>query len=92
MDVLPEEIAVFSTGLAAQEFPENSATVIERYEKPSVDYPKGRLTIIAGNTLLHDGPLPYTANGCTFFTSASNTKAGIKKRCGLKNCNDSIFN
>jgi len=67
VDVLPEEITAFSTGLSSQEFPENSAMVIERYEKPSSDYPHGRLTIIAGNSLLHDGPLPYTSNGRAFF-------------------------
>jgi len=35
------------------------AVVIERYEKPSVERPNGRLTIIAGDTLLFDGELPY---------------------------------
>ena len=33
--------------------------VIERYSLPTADHPDGRLTIVAGNTLLHDGPLPY---------------------------------
>ena len=38
---------------------QNSAMVIERYETPSVKYPKGRLIIIAGNKLVFDGELPY---------------------------------
>ena len=38
---------------------ENSVTVIEKYEKPTPDYPNGRLIIVAGDTLLHLGELPY---------------------------------
>ena len=37
----------------------NSVLVIEKYEKPSVEYPNGRLVIVAGDQLLHDGELPY---------------------------------
>lgn len=37
----------------------NSALVLERYERPSVNYPCGRLTIVVGNTLFYDGELPY---------------------------------
>jgi hypothetical protein len=33
--------------------------VIERYERPTVDMPLGRLTIVAGGELLYDGDLPY---------------------------------
>lgn len=33
--------------------------LIERYEKPSIKTPDGRLTIICNNTLLYDGDLPY---------------------------------
>ena len=33
--------------------------VIERYERPAEDSPEGRLTIVAGDSLLYDGPLPY---------------------------------
>ncbi len=36
-----------------------SALVIERYEKPSADFPDGRLTIVVGNQLFYDGSLPY---------------------------------
>ena len=38
---------------------ENSALVIERYDAPTVNYPNGRLTIIAGDKLLYLGELPY---------------------------------
>lgn len=34
-------------------------TVIERYEKPSVNYPLGRLITVAGDKLLFIGDLPY---------------------------------
>ncbi len=37
----------------------NYALVIEKYEKPSVLFPNGRLIIIAGNELLYVGDLPY---------------------------------
>lgn len=37
----------------------NHAMVIERYEMPNVDYPQGRLVIIAGDKLVYDGDLPY---------------------------------
>ncbi len=38
---------------------DNHCVLIERYCKPSVDYPNGRLTIIAGDKLLYEGELPY---------------------------------
>ena len=38
---------------------DNLITVIERYEKPSVDYPLGRLITVAGDKLLFAGDLPY---------------------------------
>lgn len=40
----------------------NSAIVIERYEKPSKDFPNGRLIIVAGDKLVFEGELPF-ANG-----------------------------
>ena len=33
--------------------------VIERYERPTDGRPQGRLTVVAGETLLYDGSLPY---------------------------------
>ena len=37
----------------------DSAVVIERYEAPSVEFPNGRVVVIAGNTLLAVGELPF---------------------------------
>ncbi len=44
---------------AARPVLENAEIVIERYTRPTGDYPDGRLEIIAGDTLLYEGPLPY---------------------------------
>ena len=33
--------------------------LIERYIRPNGEYPEGRLEIVAGETLLYEGPLPY---------------------------------
>ena len=38
---------------------EDSVVVIEKYCKPSNDYPLGRLIIVAGDALIYNGPLPY---------------------------------
>lgn len=38
---------------------QNSAIVIEKYVKPSSEYPNGRLIIVAGDKLVFDGDLPY---------------------------------
>ena len=38
---------------------EDAALVIEKYEMPSESHSEGRLIIVAGETLVHDGPLPY---------------------------------
>lgn len=37
----------------------NSVIVIERYERPTVDRPNGRLVTIAGGKLLYEGDMPY---------------------------------
>ncbi len=37
----------------------NSAVVLEKYVKPNAEYPNGRFIIIAGQTLIYDGELPY---------------------------------
>jgi len=37
----------------------NQVLLIERYEKPTANDPKGRFTIVCENELLYDGPLPY---------------------------------
>ncbi len=36
--------------------------VIEKYEKPTIKYPNGRLIVIAGDRLLYEGELPYINN------------------------------
>ncbi len=33
--------------------------VLEKYQKPTDTYPKGRLTIVAGDKLVYDGEMPY---------------------------------
>ncbi len=38
---------------------QNSVLVLERYERPTEDYPFGRLTIVVGDNLVYDGELPY---------------------------------
>ena len=38
---------------------DDSAIVIEKYERPSVEYPEGRLIIVAGDKLVYEGELPY---------------------------------
>ena len=37
----------------------DSAVVIERYEMPTLEYPNGRVIVVAGNKLLAMGDLPY---------------------------------
>ena len=37
----------------------DSVLVIEKYSKPTVDYPEGRMVIVAGDTLVYDGVLPF---------------------------------
>lgn len=37
----------------------NHALVLEKYEKPSIEYPNGRLIIVAGDKLVYMGELPY---------------------------------
>ncbi|MBR4800397.1 MAG: hypothetical protein IK048_01810 [Clostridia bacterium] len=38
---------------------EDSVTVIEKYEKPTKEYPNGRLIIVAGDKLVFMGDLPF---------------------------------
>ena len=42
-----------------QETKNDQVLVIERYTKPTTQYPNGKLEIVAGNTLLYYGELPY---------------------------------
>ena len=74
IDVEGEELNVFSfdsiSGLGglgynsfgtklAETRKKDSVLVLEKYIKPSKDYPNGRLLIVAGDSLVYDGELPY---------------------------------
>lgn len=37
----------------------DAVLVLEKYVRPSVEYPNGRLIIVAGDKLVYDGELPY---------------------------------
>lgn len=55
--------------------------VLERYEKPSQNLPKGKLTIVAGDVLVYDGDLPYSVataekRGYPFVKQVSNCQIG----------------
>lgn len=43
----------------AKKLKKDQVLVIEKYEKPTVDYPNGKLTMIAGDRLIFMGELPY---------------------------------
>ncbi|MBE5742816.1 MAG: hypothetical protein E7360_05850 [Clostridiales bacterium] len=59
------DIGVFTLGLNSLTFggEENqlhdAVVLIEKYERPSVDFPDGRYIAVAGDKLLHYGSLPY---------------------------------
>ncbi len=48
-----------SMGKNTVEEREDGVLLIERYERPSAEYPQGRLEIVAGGKLLYQGELPY---------------------------------
>ncbi len=55
--------------------------VLEKYVAPTVDYPLGRLIIVAGNTLVYDGDLPFVnredgKRGFPFIKQASLKRPG----------------
>lgn len=59
----------------------DSVLVLEKYEKPSKEYPNGRLLIVAGDKLVHDGDLPYEngdngKRGFPFIRQVSNRQTG----------------
>lgn len=60
-----EEIGVYNlnkkghTTIAGEEILTDSVIVIERYDKPTDEYPNGRLITVAGGKLLYEGDLPY---------------------------------
>ena len=64
-----------------QEAKNDQVLVIERYTKPSEQYPHGKLEIVAGNSLLYYGELPYAVgDGMTyaypFVRQTSSEQAG----------------
>ncbi len=82
-----EEIGVYNLSLAdkftgkVKSALADASLVIERYEKPTEEFPNGRLITIAGGKLLYLGELPYVngKNGSRnfpFVKQESLTKAG----------------
>ena len=43
----------------AKKLKKDQVLVLEKYEKPTIEYPNGRLIIIAGDKLIYLGELPY---------------------------------
>lgn len=67
---------------------ENAVIVIERYEKPTAEYPLGRLITVAGNKLLYVGDLPYQngengKRGYPFVKQVSLEQAGCFFGCSI---------
>ena len=48
-----------STGKIAKTLKHSSAIVLEKYVMPNKEFPNGRLIIVAGDTLVYEGELPY---------------------------------
>lgn len=59
----------------------NAAVVIEKYEKPSSEFPNGRLITVAGDELLYYGELPYI-NGKNGTRSFPFVKQDCLKKAG----------
>lgn len=57
----PRSAPLHATGVAGgvDGIVHDAALVIERYVRPTTALPEGRLTVVAGDVLVHDGPLPY---------------------------------
>lgn len=47
------------TEVSGKDVLSNAVIVIERYDKPSEEYPNGRLVTVAGERLLYEGELPF---------------------------------
>lgn len=58
---------------------DNQAIVIEKYERPSTDYPNGRLIVVAGDKLVYMGELPYvnTFDGKCGFPFVKQTSRAV---------------
>ncbi len=64
-----------------EETKKDSVIVIERYTRPNATYPNGQLVIVAGDTILHMGELPYingeeNTRGFPFVRQVSSNNAG----------------
>ncbi len=82
-----EDVGVFSLKGAKAEYGEakgvlhGGALVIEKFERPTKEYPRGRVIIVTGDKLLYLGELPYS-NGAEgkrdfpFVKQTSISKAG----------------
>ncbi len=63
VDLVGQKVGVFAltnSGLnSAKDTIDDAVIVIERYEKPTADYPLGRLITVACGEVLYEGDLPY---------------------------------
>lgn len=49
----------YSASKIAEGIKKDSVIILEKYVRPNVDYPNGRLIVVAGEELIYDGELPY---------------------------------
>lgn len=49
----------YSSNKISEGVKKDSAIVIEKYIRPNEEIPKGKMIVIAGDTLIYDGELPY---------------------------------
>ncbi|MBO4323655.1 MAG: hypothetical protein J5836_03235 [Clostridia bacterium] len=47
------------SGISSETVAHDRVVVVERFERPSPDFPNGRVTAVAGDTLLYIGELPF---------------------------------
>ena len=59
--VAGEDVDVFALGSTAGEKTvlHDAALLIEKYERPTEEFPEGRLIVVAGGKILHMGELPF---------------------------------
>ncbi|HOV70008.1 MAG TPA: hypothetical protein PLZ84_06745, partial [Clostridia bacterium] len=51
------------SGISAKKFKrDNHILVLERYQRPCAKFKEGRLSLVAGKSLVYDGPLPFINN------------------------------
>ena len=49
----------YSANKIAEGVKKNSVIVIEKYIKPTIEHPNGRMLVVAGDKLVYDGEMPY---------------------------------